>query len=77
MSWRSSAERALREHISPEMVAGLLVLVLALALIGILGFPQLDGTEPGPSGSTAEPAESVNRDVADPPDAVLADIRDA
>ncbi len=60
MSWRSSAERELRTRVSPELVAAILVLVLALALIGILGPAQSDGAESASGGSTAEPAASAS-----------------
>ena len=62
MSWRSSAERELRARVSPELLAGALVIVLIVALFGILGLAQSDGTEPAPGGSTAEPTASANRD---------------
>ena len=64
MSWRSSAERELRTRVSPELVAGILVVVVALALIGILGIAQTAGTEPSPGGSTAAPSASASRDPA-------------
>lgn len=62
MSWRSSAERELRARVSPELVAAILVLVLALALIGILGLSQSDGADPARGGSTGEPAASASPD---------------
>lgn len=62
MSWRSSAEWELRARVSPEMLAGVLVIVAVVALIGILGLAQSDGTEPAPGRSTAEPTASASRD---------------
>ena len=62
VSWRSSAEWELRARVSPELLAGALAIVLVVALIGILGLAQPDGTGPAPAGSTAEPTASANRD---------------
>lgn len=69
MNWRSSAEREVRARVSPEMLAGALVIVLIVAILGILSVAQSGGTEPTPEGSTAEPTAFADRDptpAADP-----------
>lgn len=71
MSWLSSAEWELRARVSPELLASGLVIVVAVALVGILGVTQPAGTGPPPGGSTAEPTAEPTASATPVPTANL------
>jgi hypothetical protein len=53
MSWRTQANWELRARVTPELLAGGLVIIVAVALAGALSLAQPVGTEPASGGSTA------------------------
>lgn len=58
MSWRAAVEWQLRSRVSPEVLAGALVVVLALVILGIVALAQPDRTKPTHRVPTAEPTGS-------------------